>query len=187
MWQVGGSTAAKHRHGIALRPATPADAAFLNAVYRSVREPELLAMGWPEAQIEAFCDMQHRFRTEGYGQYLPPVESAVVLYEGDPIGLLAVCRNPERWVLASIELLPAARGKGIGAALISQLQQEAKAAGVGLRLQAASGSPVVRLYERCGFASVANDGMVQRMEWPHGKPRSSRRSGANGANEQSVD
>ena len=184
MWQVGGSTAAKHRHGIALRPATPADAAFLNAVYRSVREPELLAMGWPEAQIEAFCDMQHRFRTEGYGQYLPPVESAVVLYEGDPIGLLAVCRNPERWVLVSVELLPVARGKGIGTELLARLQRGAAAAGVGLALQAASGSPVLRLCERCGFASVANDGMVQRMEWPCTKPRTTRKPGRSSANEK---
>lgn len=165
----------EHQQAIALRPAMEQDAAFLNTVYRSVREPELLAMGWPDAQIEAFCGMQHRFRTEGYGQYLPPVESDVVLWEGTPVGMLAVCRNPERWVLVNIELLPAARSKGIGAALITRLQREAAAAGVGLRLQAASGNPVVRLYERCGFARVADDGMVQQMEWPHGKPRAPRK------------
>lgn len=165
----------KHQQAIALRPATEQDASFLNTVYRSVREPELLAMGWPDAQIEAFCEMQHRFRTAGYGQYLPPVESAVVLRDGTPVGMLAVCRNPERWVLVSIELLPAARGQGLGAELIARLQQDARTAGVGLRLQATSGSPVVRLYERCGFASVANNGVVQQMEWPHGKPRAARK------------
>lgn len=165
----------QHQQVIALRPAVEQDAAFLNSVYRTVREPELLDMGWPDAQIEAFCDMQHRLRTAGYGQYLPPVESNVVLWEGTPVGMLAVCRNPERWILANIELLPAARGKGIGTELVARLQQEASAAGTGLRLQAASGNPVVRLCERCGFGRVADDGMVQQMEWPHGKSRSPRK------------
>lgn len=165
----------KHQQAIALRPVTEQDASFLNTVYRSVREPELIAMGWPDAQIQAFCEMQHRLRMAGYGQYLPPVESAVVLWDDNPVGMLAVCRNPERWVLVSIELLPAARGQGLGAELIARLQQDATAAGVGLRLQATSGSPVVRLYERCGFASVTNNGVVQQMEWPHGKPRAARK------------
>lgn len=177
----------QHQHAIALRPAREHDAAFLNTVYRSVREPELLAMGWPDAQIEAFCEMQHRFRTAGYGQYLPPVESEVVLWEGTPVGMLAVCRNPERWVLVNIELLPSARGKGIGAELIARLQRGAAAAGVGLRLQAASGNPVVRLYARCGFARVADDGMVQQMEWPDEKRRGPRKTLKNGANERTVD
>lgn len=103
------------------------------------------------------------------------------------MGLLAVCRNPERWVLVSLELLPAARGKGIGTELLARLQREAAAAGVGLGLQAASGSPVLRLCERCGFASVANDGMVQRMEWPHTKPRATRKPGKSSANEKTVE
>jgi ribosomal protein S18 acetylase RimI-like enzyme len=154
-----------------LRPATEQDAPFLNAVYRSVREPELLAMAWPDAQIQAFCEMQHRFRAAGYEQYLPPVECRVVLQAGEPVGMLAVCRNPERWALVSIELLPAVRGQGVGTELVTQLQREAAAAGVGLRLQATSSSPAVHLYERCGFANVTDDGMVCQMEWPHGKPR----------------
>lgn len=179
---------AKQQPALALRPATEQDAAFLNAVYRSVREPELQAIGWPDAQIDAFCAMQHRFRTAGYGQYLPPVETRLVLCDDQPVGMLAICRNAERWVLVNIELLPAARGQGIGAELITRLQQEAQAAGVGLRLQAASASPVVHLYERCGFASVADDGMVRQMEWPHGKPRraSARKSGNRGTNEQQT-
>ena len=187
VWQVGASAAAQHQHALALRPATQTDAAFLSTVYRSVREPELQAMGWPEAQIDDFCNLQHRLRTAGYEQYLPPVESAVVLREGSPVGLLAVCRNPERWVLVSVELLPAARGKGIGTQLLARLQREAAAAGVGLGLQAASGSPVLRLCERCGFASVANDGMVQRMEWPHEKPRGARKPAKSGADDKTVD
>lgn len=173
---------------IALRPATEQDTAFLSGVYRSVREPELQAMGWMDTQIGAFCDMQHRFRTAGYAQYLPPVDSHLVLKDATPVGLLAVCRSPERWVLVNIELLPVARGQGVGARLIAQLQQEAAAAGVGLQLQAASSSPVVRLYERCGFSSVADDGMVRRMVWPQGKTRAStKKPGRRDANEQTVD
>jgi GNAT superfamily N-acetyltransferase len=183
--QVGASTA--KQQALTSRPATEQDTAFLCAVYRSVREPELLAMGWPEAQIEAFCEMQHRLRTAGYGQYLPPVETFLLLWQNTPVGMLAVCRDPERWVLVSIELLPAARSKGIGTETIARLQQEARAAGVGLRLQASSGSPALRLYERCGFACVASDGAVQRMEWPHGKSRISRKPGKNDESPKTVD
>lgn len=188
VWQVGASTA-KQQQALALRPATEQDAAFLFALYRSVREPELQAIGWPDAQVDAFCEMQHRFRTAGYGQYLPPVETTLVLWQGNPAGMLAVCRSAERWVLVNIELLPAARGKGIGSELIARLQQDAVSAGVGLRLQAASASPAVRLYERCGFESVTDDGMVRHMEWPHGKPRraSPRKPGSRGTDKQTVD
>lgn len=182
---MGASTA--KQQALTSRPATEQDAGFLCAVYRSVREPELLAMGWPEAQIETFCEMQHRFRTAGYEQYLPPVESTLLLWEDTPVGMLAVSRAPERWVLVAIEILPSARSKGIGTEVIARLQQEAKAAGVGLQLQTRTNSPALRLYERCGFACVASDGAVQRMEWPHGKTRASRRPGKNGENPKTVD
>lgn len=176
----------KQQQVLALRPATEQDAAFLSAVYRSVREPELLAVGWPSAQIEAFCEMQHRFRIAGYMQYVPLVEPHVVLWDNNPVGMLAVCRGARRWVLVNIELLASARGKGIGSELISLLQQEAKTAGVGLQLHAANTSPVVRLYERCGFTTVADDGMARQMEWPANQSVLSQRTGEQDTNGQCI-
>ncbi|WP_110960468.1 GNAT family N-acetyltransferase [Acidovorax sp. ST3] len=158
---------------LALRPATELDEAFLCTVYRSVREPELLAIGWPEAQIAAFCNMQHRFRTAGYRDYKPPVECTIVLWEDTEVGMLAVCRDTERWLLVNIEILPHARGKGVGTAVIARLQREAEAEGVGLQLHTNCNSPVLRLYERCGFTCVASEGDVQRMEWSYGSPYAS--------------
>lgn len=156
---------------IALRPATEADTEFLNTLYRSVREPELLAMDWTEAQIQDFCAIQYRSRTAGYGQYLPPVESSVVLLGHEPVGRLDVSRNPGDWMLANIELMPGARGQGLGTRLLTGLQGDARQAGAKLRLRVATDSPALRLCLRCGFGRAADDGSVQQMEWPPARRR----------------
>ena len=157
---------------VSLRPATPADAGFLALLYQSVRAPQLQQMGWSGPQIEAFCAMQLRLRDAGHAQYTPRPATSVITQRGVPVGRIDVAHSHPDWMLVNIELLPASRGQGIGSEVLQGLQQQAAAAGAGVALHVDRGNPAQRLYERCGFASVAAsvDNLQQYMRWSGNAP-----------------
>jgi len=67
-------------------------------------------------------------------------------------GLLNVARPPGEIFLADIEVLPELQGRGVGSAVIRDLQAEARSAGLPLRLQVLRVNHAARrLYERLGF------------------------------------
>jgi ribosomal protein S18 acetylase RimI-like enzyme len=154
-----------------LRPAAPGDDAFLRALYRSTREPEIAAWGWPEPQVAAFCEMQFRAQSAGYRQSYPEAEYLVISAANDgPIGRLTRAQRADSLALVDIALLPAFRGRGAGTWAIRRLQQEAAARAVPLVLHVDKASPAFALYRRLGFAVVSEDGMRYGMRWAAGSP-----------------
>jgi ribosomal protein S18 acetylase RimI-like enzyme len=76
----------------------------------------------------------------------------VVAHDGSP-----TWRSPERaGEVETLSLLPAARGRGLGRALLDRAQEELRAAGIDeLRLSViATNERAVRFYEREGFAPM---------------------------------
>jgi hypothetical protein len=55
---------------ISMRPATPQDEAFLLELYKSSRGDDLRGLGWEEARISEFLDLQYeaqqRFQANEY-------------------------------------------------------------------------------------------------------------------------
>jgi len=156
-----------------LRPAAPDDDAFLRALYRATREPEIAAWGWPEPQITAFCDMQFLARSEGYRRDYPEAEYLVICaaHEGS-IGRLTRARCEDRLALVDIAMLPAFRGHGAGTWAIRLLQQEAAAHAVPLDLHVERANPALALYRRLGFVVVSDDGIRFGMRWAPGSAAS---------------
>ncbi len=70
--------------------------------------------------------------------------------------------------LASLYVLPHARGKGIGSALIRHVQQFASSRGIGMVYLWTPSE--TRLYERCGWTcfqrATYNDRSITLMRWP---------------------
>ena len=64
-----------------------------------------------------------------------------------------------------IALFSPYRGKGLGTAMLRQLQTQAKEMGFGLSLSVESSNPALALYERLGFAKVAMLGTSWTMVW----------------------
>lgn len=139
---------------------TPEDEAFLLEVYASTRLEELEGIGWDDNQKQAFIRMQFLARERSQ----PRVDNKIILLDGRPVGRLLVDRTETPIVLRDIALLTEYRNAGIGRRLIQELMTEAASAGKPIRLHVVAASPAVRLYERLGFRSSADEAGAAYLE-----------------------
>lgn len=132
-----------------LRPATPADRAFAEqlshdnmAAYRASRN-----IVWDPARFEAsWASFDNRVIESG----------------GVPVGVLRLHELPEALEIRDLQLLPAHRGRGLGAWAVRQAFRRAAERGKPeLRLRVFPDNPARRLYERLGFVAMAElDGVL---------------------------
>jgi ribosomal protein S18 acetylase RimI-like enzyme len=77
-----------------------------------------------------------------------------------------VVRDGQRIELAGIQLLPAARSRGIGTSIITELQVEAACDGIPMELLVERDNHRARaLYERLGFVFVGTDEDEDHLRW----------------------
>ncbi len=74
-------------------------------------------------------------------------------------------RRDDEIDLVDIALLPGARGRGIGGALIVELCREGARDGRPVRLRVERTNPALRLYRRLGFVEIGDDNVYALMEW----------------------
>lgn len=151
---------------ISLRPASPADRGFLYRVYASTRIDELAPLGWDEAQIRSFLEMQFSAQHDYYHAQFPKAEFQIILKDGEPVGRLYVDHRLNEIRIIDIALLPEHRGKGIGSALLSPIFEEAAKSGRPVRIHVERFNPALRLYERLGFVRIDDIGVYFLMERP---------------------
>lgn len=75
--------------------------------------------------------------------------------DGQPIGLLKLVKEAQKWTILQVQLLPAWQGRKIGSQLLSSVLGEAESAGVVVELSVLKVNPAQRLYERLGFVRVS--------------------------------
>ena len=156
---------------ITVRPVDAADEAFLYHVYASTREEELAVLDWDVAQKEAFLRMQFAAQHHHYREHFPDAAFQVILSDDQPAGRLYVDRWPGEIRIIDIALLPQFRNSGIGTSLLQDLLAEAELAGKPVRIHVEGFNPARRLYERLGFATIADAGVYHLMEWSPGAGR----------------
>lgn len=148
-----------------LRPVTADDAGFLLQVYKSSRGEDLRELGWDEARINEFLEMQyeaqHTFDDQDYAQ----ATDEVILSAGKPAGRLLVDSRENEIRCVDFALLPEFRNRGLGTSLLRRLQREAEAANKPLRLQIIRYSRAIGLFERLGFVRTSESGTHFQMEW----------------------
>lgn len=148
---------------LALRPATPADAGLLLAVYASTREEEAVRLGWPSEEWQAFLRMQFEAQARQYADAYPHARFDVVLCDGEPVGRLYVARSPGSIHVIDIALLTAARNRGIGGELFASLLAEGDVTGATVSIWVEQFNRARRFYERLGFREVEEHGVYRRM------------------------
>jgi GNAT superfamily N-acetyltransferase len=151
--------------GITLRPIQPEDEKFLFEVYASTRLDELAALGWSEAQREAFLRIQFRAQHQSYLAQFPMADFAIILRHGRPIGRLYIERRTDEIRGIDIALLPDYRRAGIGTAILQDLVAEATRHGTPFRIHVEKFNRAQRLYNRLGFTILEDDGVYLFMEW----------------------
>jgi ribosomal protein S18 acetylase RimI-like enzyme len=148
-----------------VRPAQPADDAFLKELYAATRD-DLRAAAIDPAMFAVLVDMQWRAQGAGYRQAYPDADSLIVEAAGTPLGRLLVECGAAQWRLVDIALLPRWRGQGHGAALLCALQDRAKEAGAELALAVRRDNPRARrLYAALGFEADGGDALAEQMVW----------------------
>lgn len=156
---------AAQANSITLRPATPEDAQFLLALYKSSRGDDLRGLGWEEPRVSEFLDMQYeaqqRFHANEYGRRV----DQIVVRNGEPIGRLMFEPREHEIRCVDIALLPEHRNAGCGAHLLRELQAEAKRQKKPLRLQVIRFNRAIPLFERLGFQRISETGTHFQMEW----------------------
>lgn len=148
-----------------LRNAEPKDLDFLYRVYASTRAEEMAVVDWTADQKEAFIRMQFNAQREHYQAHYPKAYNQIIQYDGVSIGRLIVERSQDPLLLIDIALLPEYRHAGIGTAMIKDLMDEAARLNWSITLHVEVFNPAMRLYERLGFAKVAEQGIYYEMKW----------------------
>lgn len=158
--------------GIELRVMSDADLMFTAQVYAATRQEELAVTGWPQAQIDAFLAQQHAAQHHHYTTHYPGLARYAIRRAGDDVGRLYLYIGQDDVRIVDIALLPPARNRGIGAALLTDIIAHAAGRAMRVSIHVERNNPARRLYERCGFTRVADaNGLYELMAWhPPGHP-----------------
>jgi ribosomal protein S18 acetylase RimI-like enzyme len=154
-------------HGILrLRPERDADRDFRYALFCCSRLPEWEPVRLQPALFEHL--MQHQFmaQTVSYLNFFPQARFDIIELGTEPIGRIVVDRPGTVLHIVDQAIVPYMRNRGIGTAIMQSLMDEARAAGLPVRLQVASSNdPSMRLYARLGFVPIQQTPAYIEMEW----------------------
>lgn len=152
--------------GLSLRSAGRSDLLFLRDLYMQTRAAELAPMPWSQEQKDRFIDDQFALQHRHYVQQYADADFLLIMQTNQSIGRLYVRCTPPDYLIVDIALLPQARRRGWGTALITAIQQHAHDAGCGVALHVdARNVGAQRLYRRLGFTVQSNDGAYWRLHW----------------------
>jgi GNAT superfamily N-acetyltransferase len=151
--------------GLTFRAATEADLQFLSRLYASTRLDELAVLPWSSEQKAAFLELQFRAQHADYQRNYPDADRLVLEHRGEDIGRPYLRRESNLHGIIDIALLPEHRGKGLGAALLRDLLDEAARAGKPVSIHVEKFNPAKRLYHRLGFKAEEEGSIYDLMRW----------------------
>jgi ribosomal protein S18 acetylase RimI-like enzyme len=131
---------------VTLRPALPADEAFLFALRKATMTAHLTRVGEPLDDDAHRARLLHRYDA-----------AQVICVDGAPAGLLKAHRTDAEWVVVQIQISPALQGHGIGERALHVVLRAADADALPVTLKVLKGNPAKRLYDRLGFEIVGED------------------------------
>ena len=152
------------RFGIAYRLMVDDDLPFVTELSASTRAEEVAMTGWPVEQQQAFLAQQHHAQHYHYRTFMPDAEWLIVERAGEPIGRLYLDQLEGSVRIVDISLVPAARGQGIGGAILADVIEAARSSGNGVSIHVERNNPALNLYLRMGFELVEDQGVYLLLE-----------------------
>ena len=156
-----------------LRPERPEDQAFRFQLFCDSRPPE-----WDRVRLDPGVREQlnrHQFQaqTVTYAARFPKARFDIIELEGQPIGRIVVNRPGTMVHIVDHAIVPPLRNRGLGTTIMHTLMEEARQAGLPVRLKVASSNdPSLRLYLRLGFVPIEEIPAYIELEWPPPRPSS---------------
>lgn len=144
-----------------LRPADHSDVPTLFAIHRSVFRAHIEQLwGWDEA-----------WQRQNFAAECAAAITSVVEVDGQTIGYLQVLEQDSHLYVQNIALSADHQGQGIGSQLLKDLQSQAAARRLPLRLGAfRSNAAALSLYQRLGFRQTGETPTHTEMEWTADEP-----------------
>jgi ribosomal protein S18 acetylase RimI-like enzyme len=140
-----------------LRAAQHEDADFLWRLRQQVMRDVVEATWGPWEDTQ-----QRQFFDRGF----VPRETSIIVVDDKPAGRISVARSHMEYFLGIVELLPEAQGRGLGSAIMRDLQEEARQVRLPIRLQVIkANTAALRLYTRLGFRPTGETKTHQLMLW----------------------
>jgi len=157
------------RCGVKYRDIVDNDMPFLSRLYRSTREEEMASTPWTDAEKQSFVDMQFRAQHAHYQKHYTDALWLIIEVNGTSVGRLYFERWTSELRIIDIALLPDARGKGIGAAILQDLLDESASAGKNVGIHVEKVNPAMSLYRRLGFRTIEDKGVYDLLVWSPGE------------------
>jgi ribosomal protein S18 acetylase RimI-like enzyme len=151
---------------VTLRPRRPADEPFLRRLYHSVRRDEVAAAGLAPDFARTFLDDQFKLQSIHFDRaYGAGMRFSLVMCKGSAIGRLYLHETDASIHVVDISLLPEWRGRGIGAALLREVQEQAATSGKEVSLSVDKRNRAQLLYRRLGFVQAEDAGADLLLRW----------------------
>jgi GNAT superfamily N-acetyltransferase len=147
-----------------LRPVQDYEREIVFAIYASTRAEELAQVAWDEATKESFLRMQFAAQDRYYRETFPNASYDLIVGSTGVLGRLYVDRGSDAVLVIDLALLPEHRGRGIGTTLLERVLDEARAAGLPVRVHVEQFNRARRLYDRLGFRVIEDQGVYLLME-----------------------
>jgi ribosomal protein S18 acetylase RimI-like enzyme len=150
---------------VTTRPMVEDDAMLLFELYASARADELSRSGWATPQQRSFFRMQAQNQEAYFQRHYDHLDRRTVCINGFSAGRLLVDRPSHAITIVDLALLPAFRGRGVGALLIRCLLEEAAELDVPVHVDLPKGSPAIAICERLGFRLAKDLGDRWHFVW----------------------
>jgi len=137
-----------------LRPATRSDLDFCWPIYRDAMKPLTEALGpWNEVSQQKLI-----------AEAVADAGTSILRQHEDDAGWLQVEETRHVVHLQQLFVLPAARNRGLGTALLTWMKERADRKRKDLTLEVMTNNPARRLYDRLGFKTIstANSKIIMR-------------------------
>ena len=141
------------------------DQLFIEKVYRSTRDKELLYSYLTEEQKNNFILMQLTAQLADYKRNYKGVTYQIIIYNNEPVGRLYLWETKHEIRILDISLLPEFQGNGIGGTILTGIIKTAKLKHKIVALHVALDNPAKNLYKRLGFKKISNNFTHEYMEF----------------------
>ncbi|MBL8179685.1 MAG: GNAT family N-acetyltransferase [Bryobacterales bacterium] len=152
-------------NSVEIREEREEDGAFLLRLFALGYGASMAMLPLAENQKQAMVEMQWRAQDAHYRREFAGARFGIVLWEGTPVGRLCVWRGEGQMRVVDAVLLPEWRGRGIGAAVLEGVLDEARQARCVVRLRVEGWNRARRLYERLGFVEEGEQAGYVEMVW----------------------
>lgn len=152
--------------GISLRPvAEPGDLPFLGLLYAASRDWEMVNIPWGDDEKRTFLAQQFECQTRGYAHAYPDACRRIITAEGEDAGRLYTTHGGDEIRIIDIAIMPAFRNRGIGGALLRDIQEQGRAESKFVSIHVEKTNPARRLYGRLGFNKEGDREVYDFMVW----------------------